>query len=631
MAKEEIAFSVSVDAGDGAKSLKSLKQEFKDTQKELDGLTVGTKEYVQTLSKLGGIRDEIGDLNDEINAFNPEGKVKAFGNVIGGLASGFQAAQGAAALFGGESKALEKTLLKVQAATAFAEGIKGIMGMGDAFKVLGNILKANPIMLIATIVIGIGAALYELKDKLGVVGKAFDAVGKFIDGFIQGLKDVGDFLGITNFKMQAMADSIIKNSERIKTANNSRYDAEIAAAKRAGKETELIEIEKLNAITKTNDEAIKQLRIRQQESGSLSEDDKKKLDDLVAENKSAYSKILDLSAEYKNKETEHQKELTDKYKQELEKRNQARIDAEKALQALIASENKSVEDLNAQTEQEKLDLEYNRKLEQFQKLYDAAKKAGVDEIQLERLKNESLNAINDEYALKQKAIDDANAAAKQAKNDADYAAAQERDAKEVEDNKKKAEQKAKDQMEADDLAKKHREETLQQGLALTDASLNAAKGLSDLYFAGQAKKAKGNAAAELALKKKQFKVDKAFNIVRATIDGIRSVQAALTQSPPLSYALAAVNAVMAGANIAKIASAKFEGGESGGGGGTPSLGSAGGGVPITPPSNGSTLLNPDGSIKGVDKTAPTVKAVVVETDITKTQKRVGSIESKAKL
>ena len=126
MAKEEIALSVSVDTGNGAKSLKSLKQEFKDAQKELDGLTVGTKEYVQQLAKLGKIRDEIGDLNQEINAFNPEGKVKAFGNVIGGLASGFQAAQGAAALFGGESKALEKTLLKVQAATAFAEGIKEI-------------------------------------------------------------------------------------------------------------------------------------------------------------------------------------------------------------------------------------------------------------------------------------------------------------------------------------------------------------------------------------------------------------------------------------------------------------------------------------------------------------------------
>ena len=104
----DIAYKASVDIGDGTKSLKSLKQEFKDAQKELDGLTTGSEKYIATLKKLGSIRDDIGDLNAEINAFNPEGKVQAFGNVISGVASGFQAATGAMALFGGENKELEK-------------------------------------------------------------------------------------------------------------------------------------------------------------------------------------------------------------------------------------------------------------------------------------------------------------------------------------------------------------------------------------------------------------------------------------------------------------------------------------------------------------------------------------------
>ena len=131
MAKKELAFEASVDIGNGAKSIKTLKQDYKEAQQELNGLTVGTQEYIKQLEKLGGIKDSIGDLNAEIAAFNPEGKVAAFGNVIGGLASGFQAAQGAAALFGAEGEELQKTLLKVQAASAFADGIKGVAALKD--------------------------------------------------------------------------------------------------------------------------------------------------------------------------------------------------------------------------------------------------------------------------------------------------------------------------------------------------------------------------------------------------------------------------------------------------------------------------------------------------------------------
>jgi uncharacterized membrane protein (DUF106 family) len=140
-----IAFKADIDLGDGAKSLKSLKQEFKETQKELDELTVGSQKYIDTLKKLGSVKDDIGDLNAEINAFNPKGKVQAFGNVISGVSSGFQAAAGASALFGSENKDLEKTLVKLQATMAFVDGIKGVVAMGDSFKALSNTMKLTAV------------------------------------------------------------------------------------------------------------------------------------------------------------------------------------------------------------------------------------------------------------------------------------------------------------------------------------------------------------------------------------------------------------------------------------------------------------------------------------------------------
>jgi len=150
---EEIVLKVDVELEEGSKSLRSLKQEFKETQKQLEGLTVGSQKYIDTLKKLGGIRDDIGDLNQTINAFNPEGKVQALGNAIGGVASGFQTATAATALFGTENEELTKTLVKVQSAMALTDGIKGIVAMKDSFTVLNAVIAANPFIAIATAII----------------------------------------------------------------------------------------------------------------------------------------------------------------------------------------------------------------------------------------------------------------------------------------------------------------------------------------------------------------------------------------------------------------------------------------------------------------------------------------------
>lgn len=168
MANEDIVFKASIDeGGKGAQSLTTLKKEFKDLQAELSKTEVGTKQYLAALQKLGKVKDEIGDLRQTINALNPEGKVQAFTNVAGKLAGGFQAATGAAALFGTKSEELEKTLLKVQAATAFAEGIRSISGLGDAFNVMSTVIKTQVITALSTlrgalIATGIGAAAVAL-------------------------------------------------------------------------------------------------------------------------------------------------------------------------------------------------------------------------------------------------------------------------------------------------------------------------------------------------------------------------------------------------------------------------------------------------------------------------------------
>lgn len=184
-------------------------------------------------------------------------------------------------------------------------------------------------------------------------------------------------------------------------------------------------------------------------------------------------------------------------------------------------------------------------------------------------------------------------------------------------------------LEAEDRAKAlQAEKDLQNAkLALQNATFEAARGLSDLYFADQLDKVKGNSVEETKIRKKQFEVDKAFSIARATIDGYRAVMAALTIPPPAGQILAAANGILAAATIAKISATRFDGGASS----TPSTGlpSTGSSIPQvqtqnsanTPVRNDITFLDQNGNNLS--------KVYVTETDITRTQNRVNKIKTRA--
>jgi uncharacterized protein YukE len=61
-------------------------------------------------------------------------KFESVQKMASGVASGFAAMQGAAALLGGENENLQKTLVKVQSAMAIAQGIGGIKDLMEGFQ-----------------------------------------------------------------------------------------------------------------------------------------------------------------------------------------------------------------------------------------------------------------------------------------------------------------------------------------------------------------------------------------------------------------------------------------------------------------------------------------------------------------
>lgn len=564
MAKEDIVFSAKIDQASGAKSLSDLKKEFKDLQKELSTTQEGTDKYIQTLKKLGAVKDDMGDLRDTINAFNPEGKIQAFANVAGKLAGGFQAATGAAALFGAESEELQKTLLKVQAATAFAEGIQSLTALGDSFRVLGTVIKTNVVTALTTL-------------KGAIIATGIGALAVAIGVLIYKTQEY-------NEAIEEEYDKQRKLNEELERTNDNYLKAALASERlRDARKGGLNELER-------------ELKLLEASGATADEIAKKKQDILDAEifNLKVRSKTLDEDA-----------------KQQLELQQQI-LDKENEKQALILANEKRKAD-------EAKKLREERKAQEERDFQDAITRGNKEDDE-EADRNEK-----DREKAKKEREEDAKFFEEQDKLRLDAEAAQkeqdERNQIEIEklnerENKRLEDKIAKEKAAAQEIANIK--------LQIENASVGSLKAVSDLYFQSQLNNAKGNAKQELEIRKKQFEVEKAFNLARVAIDGVRSVQAALTIPPPFGPALAILNGITAGVNFAKIANTQFSGGT----------------ASASAPSTASTSSAPNIQTSAPNVTSPTtqlsesgknlsVAVEVVETQSTRTQQRVKRLQDQS--
>jgi hypothetical protein len=130
---QEVALDILINTDQAGKSLKELKQFIKEGNDELAKLEIGSEEYTKLAAKIGQAKDTVNELR-ETTALAAEGAFTAIADVGSKIASGFQVASGAMALFGNDSKDLQKTLAQVQGAMAMAQGLKQLEDLGRSFK-----------------------------------------------------------------------------------------------------------------------------------------------------------------------------------------------------------------------------------------------------------------------------------------------------------------------------------------------------------------------------------------------------------------------------------------------------------------------------------------------------------------
>lgn len=202
MAEEKIVLKTEVELGNSTNSVKSLKAELRGLTNELANLKPGSQAFVDAAKRAGELKDRIDDAKTAVKAFNPEAKFQAFSNVIGGVANGFAAAQGAMAIFGSENKDLQQMMVRTQGAIALATGLNGLLGMGDAFSNLrGQLVDAVKKLFtlkgalmatgIGAIAVAVGTLVANWKEFSAALTEAFPS-----------FKVVTDFF--TNFRQTAM-------------------------------------------------------------------------------------------------------------------------------------------------------------------------------------------------------------------------------------------------------------------------------------------------------------------------------------------------------------------------------------------------------------------------------------------
>ena len=673
--------------------VKPLKKQLREATLELQNARQKfgelSTEAVNAAQKVAGIRDSIEDANEQAQQFDPGKRFQALTTAASTAAGGIAAAQGALALFGGESKDVEKALLKVQGAMALSQGLsqlKDIGKVGDqlttAFKGLtagaNGFKKALISTGIGALVVAVGLLVAYWDDILALVGgvsteqKKLNEATKLdlqaqtdkldaIDGQANQLKLQGKSeKEILDLKIAQTAEAIM--AAEVNLANSiATKDAQVAAAKRnqeilAG----LIKFVSfpLTAILGSIDlisSGLKQIGVLD-EATSLLDDSTKYLasfvfdpvavgeagDATIKEAEGALNKLKEQSAGYTLSQQEADKAAGQKGSEEREKQRQKEAeDLAKANEEKLKMLEKQAED-EAAFEKQLNDIRTKTRLDGIKDENEKARQQILVEFEKQRqeiLENDRLTseqrtilglelATQEQQALAafQQTLEEANAIKEIEKLDAEMVKA-ENDFNLQKDLLFQKQALIDSQYAADLISQADYNAATESN---TDARIELDKKEKEAKMANASQIA-GLLGNLSSLVGKETAAGKAFAVAQATIDTYLSANKAYQSMVGIPVAGPALAAVAAGvavaggiANVRKIMSTKVPGG--GGGVSAPSISGTAPAVTSAVPTLGTSPVTALGTMM---QNQPPLRAYVVESEVTGTQKRVADIERRA--
>ena len=591
-----------------AKSAKNVNSTFEEVYGDLQPLTTrlgeaedrlyelslagdtASKEYQELLTKVGQYR-KVQIETDLVVDSAATTMGQKLGGALSGATSGFAAVQGVMALVGGESEALEKTLLKVQAALAIQQGVQGIREAIPAFKQLGKVAKTALTGIrtgiaatgIGLLVVALGTIVAYWDDISAAMGGAAAEGQRLLDQakeqaenaneqYQDSLKyaDILRAQGKTEEEILAIQDEKLKNAIALAEAEVARAKQSKKLAIESAKFNKqilksllaviLAPLDSLvatyNQIAKVVPGLSKMASISQQTADLIID-----VEDVAAESDAAIAEaekaLKDLRLAESQRELDRKKARQTRFKEEQRKQ---------------AEQNKKLEDLERQR-LKNLEDQRNAFLDRIAQIEEENYQRTLSDEERE------LRAVQDKY-FELEALAENNAE--------QLAIIEEARLNEENEIKLRYAQEAYDaQKEIDDQAAADRKERerqeLEEAQALQDAKIDlSVKGLQ--LIAGFAELFAGD---DEKRQKKAFQIKKAADIAAATVDGYRAVLSTYAQTPggPVLKGVAAgIAGGFASLQIANIAKQQFEGGGAAGGDFSADTGGGAGEV-ITPEFN----------------------------------------------
>jgi hypothetical protein len=649
-----------------------IRSELKALKGELANAT-DPKQMAELGEKAGALSDQLKDANEQAAIFASGSRFEQTSNAFGLMKSqlmdmDFEGAATSAKLFAG-------SLGKIDGKTISAS-LKGlgstIVSVGGAFLKLGAQLLLNPIFLLVTIIGAVVAAFVYLGNKLGW----FDGIIKMLTAVFKPLVDLIvyflDLLGITNTKAEASMAKTTASLEKEKEQREQilgQMDDKIALMEAEGKSTVALRIERNKYM---QEEIANQTKLLEFMDNSFL-NQTKLYKETVKENKTKAKEIkieeIKLNQEVK---AEQAKAAAD-YEQFLA----ARLAARRLIQDIelsVAKDGIEKELLANKYKFDRMrqDLANNEKL-------NKEERAKLNALYLEQSINEA-EKINQKYVdaeIKKQAdiakvIKDAKLL--QAQDEEDFAALYDQNTRSaaqleedairekyfnlitqaeqygldtVELKKRQEDEIANIEKEARDKKAAEEKAEFDRKMKMAEDYAGAVNNLAETVFTLSNRFGKQDEISKEKRAKRQFQIQKAMQLSMAIIDGFKAANASLAASPltvlgvpnPGAIAAFAFAITTSLANVAKIASTQYgskSGAPAGGGGGASDGGggaAAGGGAPSFSLFGQGNNQNTTGSAQDVENNTNqlTVKAIVVESDVTSTQNKVKKMQENATL
>ena len=237
--------------------LSDLRQQLRGAKDEI--LAMNTSGIIDP-AKMEAAVARAGRLKDELNHTNEQIKIMSGGSDFEKVSTGLGmigtqlkdmdfegAAQSAKTLTG-----IIRNMSPAEVMNGFKQFTSVITQLGTAFFEMGLKLLANPLFLLIAVITAIVVIIVMFKDKIKILQDAFDILMMPINLVIEGLKKLGDWLGLTSFAVNEEADKEIAAAERKIEANkkvtdsvDKEYSRQIALAKAHGEDVHNLETAQL--------------------------------------------------------------------------------------------------------------------------------------------------------------------------------------------------------------------------------------------------------------------------------------------------------------------------------------------------------------------------------------------------